>query len=85
MPQVSAAMPHRTLVVVWLPSSAHVTCAAGRWPTHTAAVIRLLLQALDEQTLASTARSDSSIAGDAAARRWWDGGTDDAPGPADPV
>jgi hypothetical protein len=40
----------------------------------------MCLQALDEHRLASTARTDSSFAGDAAARPWWDGGTDDAPG-----
>jgi hypothetical protein len=48
-----------------------------------AAVMRMCLQALDERRLASTARADSPFVGDAAARPWWDGGADDAPGPAD--
>jgi hypothetical protein len=50
--RVSAAMPHRTLVVVWLPSvGPRELCgqAAGR-PTM-AAVIRLCLQVLDEHRL----------------------------------
>jgi hypothetical protein len=41
------------------------------------------MRALDEHRLASTARAESSFASDAAARPWWEGGADDAPGPAD--
>jgi hypothetical protein len=40
---------------------------------------------LDEHRLASTKWADSPFASDAVARPWWDGGADDAPGPADPV